>query len=91
MDKFLEIVATSVSQMPPSVAAFVILALAVLAMLYAWRKAGEEAKREWGIARAGATETDRKLDEILEALHEFRDALQGLQTGIEVLKDRGKR
>lgn len=72
----------AIANMPPALAALVIMGLAVAALAYAWRKSGDEAKREK--VRADKAESD--------GVHGKLDAIAGdvaaILTGIEVLKDR---
>ena len=72
----------AIAGMPPTLAALVIMGLAVAGLVYAWRRSGEEAKREK--LRAEKAEAD--------GVHGKLDAIAGdvaaILTGIEVLKDR---
>lgn len=72
----------AIANMPPALAALVIMGLAVIALAYSWRKSGDAAKRER--ARAEQATAD--------GLHGKLDAIAGdvaaILTGIEVLKDR---
>ena len=72
----------AIANMPPTLAALVIMGLAIAGLAYAWRKSGDEAKRER--ARADQATAD--------GLHGKLDAIAGdvaaILTGIEILKDR---
>ena len=72
----------AIANMPPTLAALVIMGLAVAGLVYAWRRSGEEAKREK--LRAEKAEAD--------GVHGKLDAIAGdvssILTGIEILKDR---
>ena len=72
----------AIANMPPTLAALVIMGLAIAGLAYAWRKSGDEAKREK--VRADKAEAD--------GVHGKLDAIAGdvaaILTGIEVLKDR---
>ncbi len=75
-------VGKAIANMPPTLAALVIMGLAVAGLVYAWRRSGEEAKRER--VRADQAEADGlhgKLDAISADVSEIK-------TGIEILKDR---
>ncbi len=75
----------AIANMPPALAALVIMGLAVSALTYLWRKSGDEAKRERARAdQATAEGLHGKLDAIA-------DDVTAIRTGIEILKDRRPR
>ena len=76
----------AIANMPPTLAALVIMGLAIAALVYAWRKSGDEAKREK--ARSEADGIHGKLDGLAEKLDGLAGGLTDIKTGIEVLKDR---
>lgn len=89
MDKLLEAIGASLAGMPPAWAASVILGLAVMGLIYAWRKAGEEAKREKSKAaeeRAGAH--GASLARVEERQLEIMETLTEVNSGVRVLLDR---
>jgi len=87
MEKLLE----GIGSLPPALLAITVVALAIIALVYAWRKAGIEAKAER--ARAQNARDDgqaARFDEVLRAIEGVADVAAEIKTGVEVLKDRGR-
>jgi len=92
MEKLFEGVGTALLTMPPGLAAVVILALAVMALVYAWRKAGEEARRERTAADTARAETSgAHTAHILAELKSIGDNVEQIKTDMKVLMDRGRK
>lgn len=83
-------VGTAISAMPPEIAAIVILALFAMVLVYSWRRATDEAKKERGRAENAAQGlSDHKLDAILSTVNATAERVVEMQTDIAVIRDRG--
>ncbi len=92
MDKLLEGVGTALMTMPPGLAALVIVAVALVALVYAWRRAGDEAKRERAAAEQAKAETaSAQLAAINTALGQIKSGQDDIHSDIKVLLDRGRK
>lgn len=77
--------ATLLNSLPPWLAATVVLAVSAFGVMYLWRKAGEEMKREKAAKESGEA---ARIGLIIEMLEESRDTLGDIKTDVAILKDR---
>lgn len=88
-DDFWATIGAILGQMPPALAGFVIIAVAVAVLVYSWRRATDEAKKERGKAETStAALSDHKLDSILATVTATAERVADIHTAVEVLKDR---
>lgn len=91
-EKFWDTVSAVLGGLPPAVAGFVLLVLAAAVLVYSWRRATDEAKKERGKAESTvAAMSDQKLDAILTVVNATAERVADMQTDLAVLRDRGKR
>lgn len=89
MEKLLEGVGAALMNMPPGLAAIVIVILGGGALSYAWRRAGEEAKRERAEAEKAKSETvNTHLAAINTTIGKIKDGQDEMHSDIKVLLDR---
>lgn len=88
MNEIIEVVGPILKAMPPWLAGVVIIAMSIAAVIYAYRRAGEEAKTERAKFDGGV---HSRLDVINKSVEAINDKIDLIHTGIEVLKDRGGR
>lgn len=96
MEKLFEAIGTALGSMPPALAAVVIIALFGLALVYLWRRSGEEARRQRDVEEAARkTGTEARLDGLgdkIDGLHPKIEVLiehiQEIRTDVAVLRDR---
>jgi hypothetical protein len=78
--------------MPPTLAGVVLIALAGAVLVYSWRKATDEARKEKAKASTSvAALSEQKLDAILGAVNATAERVADIHTVVEVLKDRRQR
>lgn len=76
-------------QMPPALAGLVIIAVAVAVLVYSWRRATDEAKKERAKSEtSSAALSDHKLDSIISTVTATAERVADIHTAVEVLKDR---
>ena len=91
-ETFWDSFAALLKSMPPTLAGVVLIALAGAVLVYSWRKATDEARKEKAKAsNSVAALSDHKLDAILGTVAATAERVADIHTAIEVLKDRGKR
>ena len=92
MEKLFEGIGSALVAMPPAYAAVVIIALAALGLAYAWRRAGEEAKREKANAQdARDANTGANMRHLIDGQNEVLSGVERIERALAVLMDRGKR
>lgn len=83
-------VGTAISAMPPELAAIVILGLFVTVLVYSWRRATDEAKKERGKAESAVVGlSEHKLDAIIATVGATAERVVDMQADLAVIKDRG--
>lgn len=88
-EDFWATIAAILGQLPPALAGFVIIAVAVAVLAYSWRRATDEAKKERSKAESStAALSDHKLESILSTVTATAERVADIHTAVEVLKDR---
>jgi len=85
-------IGSAISGMPPTLAAIVIMGLAVVGLVIVWRRSGAEAVREKD--RADAAEKSGlhgKLDGLHGKLDTLADEVDTIKGGVALIMDRVKR
>ena len=81
-----------IANLPPAWAAFTVISLAALGLAYAWRKAGDEARRERAKAQdARDASSDALISRIADRQSEVLDVLTDIKSDVRVLIDRGRK
>jgi hypothetical protein len=91
-DDFWKTIGAILGEMPPALAGLVVIAASVAVLVYSWRRATDEAKKERAKATdAGSALSDHKLDAILAAVTSTAEHVADIHTDLAVLRDRGRK